>query len=45
MKEKLTQFNGLFSILSIIASTVCFVMGHTDNAILFLIWSLILNKK
>lgn len=45
MKEKLTQFNGLLSTATIIASTVWFVMGHTDNAILFLIWSLKLNKK
>jgi hypothetical protein len=37
------KFNGIFSILAIVAATICYCMGHTDNAILFSIWSLILR--
>lgn len=37
------QFSGIFSTLAIVGATICYCMGHTDNAILFLIWSLILR--
>jgi len=37
------QFSGIFSILAIVGATICYCMGHADNAILFLIWSLILR--